>query len=140
MQSIIVDTNVIVSALISSKGIPAKILDELIIEGKVQVNLSSDIIFEYTNVINRPKFRQYKSFQIKAEIVIGYLSQKGQFSDPKESVEESIDQSDNKFLELALASEAEYLITGNIIHFPSEEFGATKIITPSRYWHHFRPA
>jgi len=49
MQKLIIDTNVIVSALISRNGIPAKIIDEVILENKVQICLSDSVYEEYVN-------------------------------------------------------------------------------------------
>ncbi len=43
MQRIIIDTNILISALIS-KGIPSLIIDRLIIENKVKLCLSNDIL------------------------------------------------------------------------------------------------
>ena len=52
MQKIILDTNVIISALISSNGFPGLIVSNLVIEMKVQVCISDEIINEYFEVIN----------------------------------------------------------------------------------------
>ena len=49
------------------------------------------------------------------------------------------DMSDNKFLELAAASSADYLITGNTLDFTITEFEYTKIVTPRQYWDNHRP-
>ena len=55
MQKLILDTNVIVSALIS-KSIPTKILYELVLTSKVETCLSDEIFAEYIEVMNREKF------------------------------------------------------------------------------------
>jgi predicted nucleic acid-binding protein len=47
------------------------------------------------------------------------------------------DTSDNKFLELAAVSSADYLITGNTLDFQITEFEYTKILTPREYWNLF---
>ena len=44
------------------------------------------------------------------------------------------DTSDNKFLELAAVSSADYLITGNTADFTLTEFEYTTIVTPRQYW------
>ncbi len=48
------------------------------------------------------------------------------------------DISDNKFLELAAVSSADYLITGNTVDFTITEFEYTKIVTPREYWDNYR--
>ncbi len=52
MQKIILDTNIIVSALISN-SIPSKILYELVLPQKVKTCLSDEIFTEYVAVMNR---------------------------------------------------------------------------------------
>lgn len=73
MQRIIIDTNILISALIS-KGIPSLIIDRLIIENKVKLCLSNDIFIEYLEVIGREKFSKYRNFKIKADLVILFNS------------------------------------------------------------------
>ncbi|MCK4447744.1 MAG: putative toxin-antitoxin system toxin component, PIN family, partial [Candidatus Marinimicrobia bacterium] len=40
---------------------------------------------------------------------------------------------DNPFLEVALAGNTEYLVTGNINHFPSNLCQGIKIVSPSNF-------
>jgi putative PIN family toxin of toxin-antitoxin system len=52
MQKLILDTNVIVSALISN-AIPSKILYELVLTEKVKICLSEEVFAEYVEVLSR---------------------------------------------------------------------------------------
>ena len=61
MHKIILDTNVIISALIS-KSFPNQIISELVFMRKVELCLSVDIFQENQNVINRAKFSKYPKF------------------------------------------------------------------------------
>ena len=54
MQKIVIDTNVIVSVLIS-KGIPANIINELVFEKKVILCISDAVLDEYSEVLSREK-------------------------------------------------------------------------------------
>lgn len=45
---------------------------------------------------------------------------------------------DNKFLELAEISQADFLITGNINDFNINQIGKTKIVNPAEFWSNFR--
>lgn len=65
MQKLILDTNVIVSALISN-SIPTKILYELVLTKRVEVCLSEEIFAEYIEVLNRDKFFQIRKLQDKS--------------------------------------------------------------------------
>lgn len=133
MQKLILDTNVIVSALISN-GIPTKILYELVLTSKVETCLSDEILVEYVEVMNREKFTKYINFKTKADTVLNKLREISKFYDPNRKIEILADTSDNKFLELAAISAADYLITGNTLDFQINEFEYTRILTPREYW------
>lgn len=138
MQKLILDTNVIVSALISS-SIPTKILYELVLTKKVETCLSEEIFAEYVAVLNRDKFAKFANFKSKAEVVLTKLRENSTFYRTDKKVEILADLSDNKFLELAAISSADYLTTGNIHDFTITEFEYTRILTPRAYWDNFAP-
>jgi putative PIN family toxin of toxin-antitoxin system len=138
MQKLILDTNVIVSALISS-SIPTQILYELVLPKKVEICLSEETFAEYIEVLNRDKFAKFSNFKSKAEIVLSKLREIATFYKTDIKVEVLTDTSDNKFLELAAVSSADYLTTGNTLDFTITEFEYTKILTPREYWDNYAP-
>jgi putative PIN family toxin of toxin-antitoxin system len=113
---IVLDTNVIVSALINSNGTPGKIL-ALVLNEKLKILYDNRIIFEYIDVLSR------KNFGFNKEIIndiIDYFRNDGEFINSEYSSIEFIDETDKKFYEVFKSGEAEYLITGNIKHYPRE--------------------
>ena len=119
---VVIDTNVIVSALLNANGIPASIL-ALVLNGKLNISYDNRIIFEYINVLSR------KEFCFDSEIInslINYIRKDGEYVSAIYPVIEFSDKTDKKFYEVYKAGAAEYLITGNIKHFPKEK----TIITP----------
>jgi putative PIN family toxin of toxin-antitoxin system len=138
MQKLILDTNVVVSALISS-SIPTKILYELVLTQRVDVCLSEEVFTEYVEVLNRDKFSKFVDFKTKAEVVLSRLREVATFYQTDRKIEVLTDTSDNKFLELAAVSAADYLTTGNTLDFTIPEFEYTKILTPRAYWDHYAP-
>lgn len=132
MQKIILDTNVIVSALISS-NIPRKILDEFVLSKKVLVCLSQEVFEEYIEVLNRDKLAKYRDFKAQAEIVLNRLREISRMYTPQKEIRVLTDTSDNKFLELAAISTADFLITGNTSDFTLNEFENTRIVTPREF-------
>ncbi len=136
MQKLILDTNIIVSALISN-SIPTKILYELVLTQKVKTCLSEEIFAEYIEVMNREKFTKYTNFKTKADIVLNKLLEISELYKTDRKIEVLTDTSDNKFLELAAVSSADYLITGNTLDFQITEFEYTRILTPREYWNYF---
>jgi uncharacterized protein len=133
MQKLILDTNVIVSALISN-SIPTMILFHLVLPKKVETCLSNEIFSEYVEVMNREKFLRFPNFKTNADVVLNKLSEISKFYQTNRKVDVLADTSDNKFLELAAISSADYLITGNTVDFRLTEFEYTKILTPREYW------
>jgi len=138
MQKLILDTNVIVSALISS-SIPSKILYELVLTEKVEICLSEEVLSEYVEVLNREKFSKFANFKTKAEVVLNRLREIATFYQTNRKIEVLTDTSDNKFLELAAVSSADYLTTGNTLNFTITEFEYTRILTPREYWDNYAP-
>jgi len=115
------------------------ILYELVLTEKVETCLSNEILSEYVKVMNREKFSKFTNFKTKADIVLNRLRENSTFYKTDRKVEVLTDTSDNKFLELAAVSAADYLITGNTLDFKITEFEYTKILTPREYWDSFEP-
>jgi len=55
MQKVIIDTNVLVSAMIQ-RSYPNFIINNLVFEDLIELCISEEIIEEYFDVLNRPKF------------------------------------------------------------------------------------
>ena len=72
MQKIVIDTNVIVSALIGS-GYPAQIIFDLVLGKKVIICSSFEVYAEY--VLHREKFAKYPEFVAKAEVVTNKIDE-----------------------------------------------------------------
>lgn len=132
MFKIIVDTNIIVSALIKQGSNPELILS-LVLSGKfVQICISDDIFTEYREVLSYGKFKKHLDSG-KIKTLLSQIKRVGLQINPHIPVTESKDLSDNKFLECALEAKADFLITGNIKHFPSKKFRDTHIVTPKEF-------
>ena len=122
----VIDTNVIVSALLSSnpESNPLKIV-RAIVQERIVPLYNDEILEEYRCVLSRPKFHLDISLigtVINAIIVDGLsmsriLAADIDFPDPKDIV----------FYEVTLSCENAYLVTGNIRHFPVKPF----VVTPA---------
>ena len=122
----VIDTNVIVSALISKNidSNPGKVF-RAIVQERIVPLYNDEILAEYRCVLSRPKFHLAPALietVLKAIIVDG-LNLDGvpatgiDFPGPKDIV----------FYEIAISKENAYLVTGNIKHFPVRSF----IVTPA---------
>jgi len=131
MDKLVLDTNVIVSALIG-KGNPRRIL-ELVFEKKAALYLSPSTMNEYVNVLRREKFSRYRDFYHEAHNVLSILKRISVSIQPAIRLNVCPDADDNKFLELAVEVNANYLITGNKKHFPSQQYLSVQIVSPLEY-------
>ena len=121
----VIDTNVLVSAILKHNSIPGSIID-LAFDGPITPVLNEEIEAEYREVLSRPKFHltediitdimetfHMRSLYITAETIDLDLP------DPKDKVFYEVVMEERK-------KEDAYLVTGNIRHFPAEPY----IVTP----------
>jgi len=133
MQKIILDTNVIISSLIQT-SFPYKIVNELFIENKITLCVSQALMMEYHQVLQRPKFAGYYDFKTRAEILLADIETKAVMFFPEISLDLISDKDDNKILELADVSMADFIITGNTTDFTFPNYKQTRIVTPKEYY------
>ena len=138
MQKIIIDTNVIVSSLIQT-SYPYRIVYDLFFEDRISLYISTQLLAEYYEVLERPKFYQYHDFCTKAKNVLSNIELKALICEPKTSLNLISDKDDNKILELAEECEADFIITGNTNDFSFPNYKHTIIVTPKEYWENYRP-
>jgi len=137
MQKVIIDTNVLVSALIQ-QSYPNFILNYCVFENLVEVCIPDALFEEYLEVINRPKFNRYPDFLKKAEFVLSQIESLATKYSPTERFEIIDDKNDNRLLELASESKADFIITGNTNDFTMRNFKLTRVVSPKEYWENFR--
>lgn len=133
MRSAIVDTNVLVSAAPGS-GYPRRIMYELFLFGKFEMHVYNVLMHEYEDVLGRPKFTKHPGFEVAATLLMERIRQDAYHFTPQESVHVIRDDSDNRLLELALVSKADFLVTGNFNDFTFTSFGKTKVVDPKSFW------
>lgn len=136
MRKIILDTNVIVSSLIQ-KNYPYLIVEHCI-DGNIKICLSNEILQEYIEVLNRPKFSRFTDFKTNADFLLTRISEMAELFEPKNKLDLLIDEPDNRLLELAQIAKADFIITGNTNDFSIDHFEGTKIVTPKEYWEQYK--
>lgn len=127
----------VVSALIQ-RNYPYFIVYNYVFDNLVEVCISKVLFEEYLEVLNRSKFRKYPDFTSKAELVLTQIEAKSLKFQPTQRINIIQDDADNRLLELALASKADFIITGNTNDFTMSHFQGTKIVSPKEYWDFFR--
>ena len=129
MRLIVLDTNVVVSAGIKRGNAPSKIVEEWILEERVQVVTSPWVIGEYREVARRKKFRRYGFPPMWLELLI---AESLQLAEPPAWPYSVPDPNDAPFLALASAAGA-WLVTGNLRDFPEGGRVGVTVVSPSEY-------
>ena len=128
-MKIVLDTNVLVSGLLNPYGASAEIVG-MLSSGILSLCYDSRIITEYKEVLSRPKF-QFD--QKKVSDLLAFLEMTGEIAATQPLTVRLPDVHDEVFMELAIASGAVFLITGNIKHFPADKCQGVKIVTPQQF-------
>ncbi len=125
---VVLDTNVIVSGLINPHGPPARLLD-LVLSTLVQVAYDDRILAEYREVLSRPVFG-FSTRDIDALLDHIRLSGRAVLV-PSGSLQDCPDPGDLPFAEVALASRADALVTGNAAHFEFLRRWGVRVFLPA---------
>jgi len=120
-MTVVLDTNILVSALINPTGIPATILS-LLLNGRLTVLYDNRILGEYKEVLSRAKFHFKKNLIVE---LLDYVRHEGEFVAAEPLRVPSVSEDDKMFYEVARAGKAQFLVTGNKKHFPSEDIVRT---------------
>jgi putative PIN family toxin of toxin-antitoxin system len=121
---LVVDTNIVVSAALKPEGLQRTVL-LLAITKPARLYVSKAILAEYRDVLSRPEFQIRKGLRQR---LLDLVRKRAHSVTPNRMLHVTSDPSDNIFLECAEAARADYLLTGNVQHFP-RFWGKTKIIT-----------
>ena len=123
------DTNVLVSALLSPSGPPAAVL-RAVLSGATTICFDERILSEYRGVLARGKF----GFDAKrVAVILEYFEASGQSALAPPLDLSLPDASDEPFVEVAIAVAADCLVTGNIKDFPTESLRGVQAVSPRRF-------
>lgn len=106
----------LVSGILSPHGPPAAVLRVLLTE-RATLCFDERILAEYRDVLTRRKFSFDKQL---VEELIAFLEETGSPTLAAPLPSALPDPEDQMFIEVAVASHAEFLITGNLKHFPDK--------------------
>ena len=124
-MNVVIDTNVIISGFLNSRGLPGKIIN-LLFNERINLLIDNRILAEYKDVLSRDKFGFNRDI---IDPLIDYINKDCIYVISNPILESFNDEDDKKFYEVALSGNADYLITGNIKHFPKDQI----IVTPREF-------
>lgn len=126
---IIIDTNLWISFLITSDYSE---LDSMLSDNSIILLFSQELIEEFVEVAQRPKFKKYFTTADLQELLIKIRTHAA-FILVTSVVNFCRDLKDNFLLSLALDGKASHLITGDKDLLTLEKTGRTKILTMTEY-------
>lgn len=133
-MKIVLDTNVLVSALLTPHGPCAAIL-RLVLAGDIVICHDARILCEYENVLHRQKFG-FDHDAIAA--LMDYIDAFGHAVIASPLPYLLPDPDDAPFLEVALSAGANCLVTGNIGHFPEKHRSGMSAVSPAGFMEEWR--
>ena len=121
----VIDTNVLVSALLSSNDMAATVqVVGRMIAGQIVPIYSREIMNEYEEVLSRKKF---KFSQEMVKYILKSIEKYGILVEPQPMEVILSDMKDLPFYEVVMEKRKDgaYLVTGNLKHFPKESYIVT---------------
>jgi len=128
MIRVVLDTNIVISAMLRSGGFPEAIFN-LGVDRVIQLCISEPVMAEYEEVLRRARLGIHPE---KVANALARIRDAAVLVTPTTVVTAAVDPDDNIFLECAEAAEAQYVVTGNQADFP-EVWAGARIVTPRQF-------
>jgi putative PIN family toxin of toxin-antitoxin system len=129
MITLVMDTNVLISGLLSPHSHSARLVG-LVAEGLIRVAFDERILAEYREVLARPKF-PFQPAQIEA--LLTQIEEEGLKITPLPIATRLPDSDDLPFLEVALSAKVDFLVTGNKKHYPPSVRRGIQVLSPKQF-------
>jgi putative PIN family toxin of toxin-antitoxin system len=126
---IIIDTNLWISFLITKDFSK---LDEIIFSRNAKLVFSQELLNEFLEVVQRPKFRRFFSAK-DIEAILETIEEYAVYIKVNTLVEICRDPKDNFLLSLSIDGKADFLITGDKDLLAMNKFGETIILTITEF-------
>jgi putative PIN family toxin of toxin-antitoxin system len=125
----VIDTNIWISG-IYWKGIPSRVIN-LVKTRNIIPTFSYDTYGELITVNTRFSITLHRVGE--GQLELKFAKENGAFFEPHTQISRSRDPHDDMFLEICVASHADYLITGDEDLLSLKTIESTKIITPKQF-------
>ncbi|MFZ4730233.1 MAG: putative toxin-antitoxin system toxin component, PIN family [Pseudanabaena sp.] len=107
---LVIDTNILISGLMAVNSLPQQVFDYA--TSQAILLISDEVQSEIENVISRPKLQKYITLERRTKFLTE-LSQQVERVTINQHIRACRDPKDDKFLELAVCGDANYIITGD---------------------------
>ena len=126
----VIDTNVLVSGILIFQSSSDQAYKKARSIGKILFSESSSQ--ELEEILKRPKFNKYVSLESRNQFITKFKLESEQIT-ITETINICRDSKDNKFLELAINGNADFIITGDQDLLVLNPFRGIKIITVNQF-------
>jgi putative PIN family toxin of toxin-antitoxin system len=129
---VVIDTNVLVSSSMSTKGSPAHIF-QYWREGAFELVVSEAILAEYRRALGYPRVRERHGYNPhEIDQLVADIRQSAILVAPGSALNVvSEDPDDNKFLECAVEGKAEYLVSGDTHLLAVRQYQGIQVLSPA---------
>ncbi len=130
---VVIDTNILIRAVIRPQGTVGPVLLRLR-QGEYTLLYSWESLEELIDVLNRPRIRdKYHLTDQDIQTVVGLILVRGEGVAPTERITTCRDPKDDKFLEIAVAGEADLIVSGDQDLLALHPFAGIPIVPPNAF-------
>lgn len=126
---LVVDTHVVVSALLNPRGAPGRVLD-LVLGRALDLAVDDRILAEYRAVLTRARFG-FDAADVEALMAFLIATAITALGRPLST--RLPDEDDEAFLEVAIKARADALVTGNLRHYPVADRAGVHVMSPAEF-------
>jgi putative PIN family toxin of toxin-antitoxin system len=137
VERLVIDTNVLIAALISSAGTARQVVDA-VLDHDIEVLMSEATFSELVSRLDRPKFDRYREPESWNSFLSALVELALWHEDAGTATGASRDADDDKFLALAVTGQADAIISGDrdLLDLVSHE--GIPILTPVQFLQRLR--
>ena len=128
VKSVVIDTNVLISAALSPNGVPAKVVRYFVANSRIV--FSNETFEEFQSRLWRPKFDPYISREKRKSLLLDF-SNIADWVEISGELKLSRDSDDDKFLEVAVKANATLLVSGDRDLTVLKNIEGIPIVTPA---------
>jgi putative PIN family toxin of toxin-antitoxin system len=126
----VLDTNVIVSAVLLPASVPRQAFDKALVEGTILI--SAPALLELAQVLGRKKLEKYLREEERVRFLVALLKE-CELVEVTAEVTDCRDARDNKFLELAVSGNADFIVSGDEDLLALNPYRGIPILSPREF-------
>lgn len=129
-ERVVIDTNVLISGLFSTKSTPVLAVEKAVT--KAQLVATTETLRELITKLHSPKFDRYVDRE-RRDALLERIASLVEIIDVLQTIRASRDSKDDKFLEAAVNGRADVIVTGDKDLLDLSPFRGIAVLTPADY-------